>query len=229
MVASYMMERDSFAFRSWKGLENQLAFWDMQQNAVETGCRAAEFLGELLAHTPGLRDVRVHTMGHSFGGLVVVNLAQHLVHDGRLASTGARLQTVGSIQGAYWTNWFEKEEKLISGVKGCVASVYSRYDSANGFYYPFANQARRAAGFVGHMPWKYKSVSPPLPATFATSPNLDALAELKPADDAVFLNLDASQIVYEGSVGSGGGHGDIFKDDVVHLLWAITRFRSKDS
>jgi hypothetical protein len=33
-------------------------------------------------------------------------------------------------------------------------------------------------------------------------------------------NLDASRLIYEGGVALGGGHDDVFKDDVVHLLWS---------
>ena len=36
------------------------------------------------------------------------------------------------------------------------------------------------------------------------------------------LNLDGSRIIFEGGIALGGGHGDIFKDDVVHLVWSVT-------
>ena len=37
----------------------------------------------------------------------------------------------------------------------------------------------------------------------------------------LFLTIDASRMIYEGAQGSGGGHSDIYKDDVTHLLWAV--------
>ncbi len=37
------------------------------------------------------------------------------------------------------------------------------------------------------------------------------------------LNLDASRLIHEGSLATGGGHNDIFKDDLIHLTWAATR------
>ncbi len=50
---------------------------------------------------------------------------------------------------------------------------------------------------------------------------------MKTAVDALprplLLNLDASRLIYEGDKATGGGHDDIFKDDVVNLAWAVTR------
>ena len=69
-----------------------------------------------------------------------------------------------------FTAWFEDERRILRCLDGALACVYSRYDSANGFYYPVANHGRLAAG----------------------------------------------------SVATGGGHDDIFKDDLIHLAWAVT-------
>ena len=37
------------------------------------------------------------------------------------------------------------------------------------------------------------------------------------------LNLDASRLIYDGSPAAGGGHDDVYKDDVIHMLWAINQ------
>jgi hypothetical protein len=37
------------------------------------------------------------------------------------------------------------------------------------------------------------------------------------------MNMEGSRLVYLGKAAMGGGHGDIFKDDVVHLAWAATQ------
>ncbi len=39
-------------------------------------------------------------------------------------------------------------------------------------------------------------------------------------DVPFLLNLDASRIIYKGNFTTGGGHGDIFKEDVICLIWA---------
>jgi len=40
------------------------------------------------------------------------------------------------------------------------------------------------------------------------------------------MSLDASRLEYEGNPAAGGGHDDIFKDDVVNLLWSVTNVGS---
>jgi hypothetical protein len=49
------------------------------------------------------------------------------------------------------------------------------------------------------------------------------LLRLLPGAAPRFINLDASRLIYEGPIALGGGHGDIFKDDVIYLIWAITQ------
>lgn len=48
--------------------------------------------------------------------------------------------------------------------------------------------------------------------------------DTKPAtltpDEPRLLNLDGSRLIYSGAVASGGGHGDVFKDAVINLIWA---------
>ena len=36
------------------------------------------------------------------------------------------------------------------------------------------------------------------------------------------VNWDASLIINEGPAISGGAHSDIFKDEVIYLIWALT-------
>jgi hypothetical protein len=97
--------------------------------------------------------------------------------------------------------------------------VYSKYDTANSFYYPAANNGRMAAGWVGlcQMP----------PGIPVVGHNGEFAIVIKPPDlpgppPQPGLNLDASRLIYQGPVLAGGGHDDIFKDDVVNLIWAIS-------
>jgi hypothetical protein len=55
------------------------------------------------------------------------------------------------------------------------------------------------------------------------APDLKSLALQPAAGDPYLLNIDASRLCYAGSPAAGGGHDDVFKDDVVNLIWAVTR------
>ncbi len=222
-----------------KGLENQLAFFEMQRKGVKSGVSAGAFLQSLLADLdrqapldPDAPRVRVHMIGHSFGGLVVANAARSLANDGVFARCqGFELRSLCLVEGAMASGWFENEPRTVGAVTGALSCVFSRYDSANGFWYPAANQARLAAGYLG-MSNVANADGPPvvlgrdgLFAMLVRPPKLVgavALATGQRRRPPYLLNLDASRIVYEGSLALGGGHGDIFKDDVVNLIWAAT-------
>lgn len=233
--------QDSSVNRLADELESQLAFWEMQYLGVETGMHAAGFIADLLTdarvrpHLAG--DVRVHLMGHSFGGLVVSNLLRRLALDATLHFPGP-VHSLTLLQGALGSAWFVDEAHVIARVKGAVACVFSRYDTANGFYYPVANHGRLAAGHVGlcsvgagRLPDRLPALSDPLAnqdrglfASLTQPPDLQKILRSRSsADGPWILNLDASRMIYEGGVLTGGGHGDIFKNDVIHLVWAVTQ------
>jgi len=154
------------------------------------------------------------------------------------------LQTICLIQGASASDWFRYEEETLSRVTGTIACIYSGYDTANGVLYPLANNGRMAAGYVGlcnlgggkhangtRVPFR-QAVSLGGGGDFALliePPSLSAVAmtenKFVPTDIPRLLNLDASRIVYQGSIPLGGGHDDIFKDDVIHLAWAACHYR----
>jgi len=193
-----------------------------------------------------LDGTRIHFLGHSFGALVVANAVRHLALDKELRLPDGTPQVPGIhslclLQGAIATNWFEEEQTLVQGgdgaapyIRGALANIYSAYDTANGFYYPLANHGRLAAGFLG-LYWPDKNV-PARAALPGSEPgNQGLFASLTAPPDLVgrlpapapahpyIVNLDASRMIYEGGVALGGGHDDIFKDDVLHLVWAVTR------
>lgn len=212
---------DSALVRLADALNEQLAFWEMQRKAVDTGHRAAEVLAGLVRDCPGLAQARIHFVGHSFGSLVVANIVRRLALEAdlkRCIPDGA-IHTLCLVQGALASAWIEKEAALRQSVNGAIAAIYSRYDSANGFYYPLGNHGRLAAGYVGLVGEDFQTekqggwpmlVHPP------------ALTPSSSTGRPRIINIDASRLIYEGPVAVGGGHGDIFKDDIIHLIWAVT-------
>lgn len=196
-------------------LDRQLANWEMAYKGVMAGTEAGQFLQNLLQARSDVR-FRLHLIGHSYGSLVVCNAARWLAFN---PPANMEARTLCTIQGAIGSGWFEGETTLRRTVTGAIAAIHSRYDTATGVIYPLANNARLAVGSVG-MVGDVENfgkdgefamlVTPPLltPKPNAATPRL--------------LNLDASRIIYEGPVATGGGHDDIFKDDVVNLIWAVT-------
>jgi hypothetical protein len=213
-------------------IDGQLAFWEMQIRAVQTGSKAATFLGPLLA-APKLKGARIHFLGHSFGALVVANAMRHLVLDARAHfDPERRCKTLCLVQGAMGSNWFNRETRLCHRLD-TLACIYSGYDTANGFYYPLANHARQSAGYVGlyRVGEAMQPYSLPGPgkdgwfASLAGPPDLKSVLTGMGWNGSApcVVNLDASRLVYEGRVATGGGHGDIYRDDLVYLVWAVTQ------
>jgi len=234
------LEPDSLLKSLSSTFESQLAFYQMQNRGVDAGEEATRLIRELFAEA-GLKEARLHLFGHSFGGLLVANLARALAR-GDSEAQPVPVHSLTFIEGAFASSWLEKERGTVGNVTRTLASFFSGYDSATGFYYPLANAARLSAGSVGlcHVPdpssegllaeFKPNQSDPycaptcsanhvhrSLPfASLADPPHLPG-----PATGLSVLNLDASRMVYAGSPASGGAHTDIYKDDVVNLLWAV--------
>jgi hypothetical protein len=229
-------DRDSRSMQLWQAVDNQLAFWDMVEKAVESAHRAGEWLFDRIDEVPTGEDgkpvigpeTRVHLFGHSHGGLLVMNLARCIAANRK--PEHPKLQTVATVNGAFMSAWLEGEKKLIESVQGCIAAVYSRYDVANSFWYPMANSGRRSAGYVGlYFPTQPEVLATPLPYAFlSTTPNLvQRIAKYEPAKvpkQIKIVNIDGSRLVFDGPIIPQGSHNDIFKDEVVQLLWATTQF-----
>lgn len=242
-------DRDLFA-----GFENLLAFYEMQVRGTVAGGTAGQFLTRIVRDmtAQGLcrPDVRVHLVGHSFGGLVVLNAARHAVLDPWcLQPDGTptiKVHSLTLLQGAVAANWVEGETAMLQNMTGALGCAYSAYDTANGFYYPVANGGRLAAGFTGLFGVPGQRFPRPatriprlegnnftdfdtvpadrgLLAMLVEPPPLGEIVRELPASDRQALNLDMSRIVYEGPIPLGGGHADVYKDDVINLVWAVSR------
>lgn len=228
-------------------LDNLLAFFEFQRKGVNAGRDAGWFVRRLLQEVPDLGGANIHFIGHSFGGLVVNNAVRTLLVYTNAKTKGIRkrlkirdlqnrvdpyeyreisepkVKSVTSLQGALASNWFSTDRDLMKiatdpAKRLTVASIYSKYDTANGVYYPFANNGRLATGYVG-----FDNASGPALGKDGAFAMVNAPPPEIAAASGPVLNIDASRLIYEGAVATGGGHDDIFKDDVIHLIWAISR------
>lgn len=244
---------DSIWCRIGGAIDNQLAFFEMQRKGVDSGREAGLFAREMLTSMTTEQPLRVHFAGHSFGGSVVVNALRTLVQEEtpeyenkarkkiifsqsaqisamqQLSGKKYEVQSVVLIQAAIASGWFRREEPLLKSISGCLANVHSAYDTANGFWYPVANNGRMAAGFVGLCDLGDGDRTDPVSlgkggafTMLVRPPNLASLLRRAeaPATQPIAVNLDASRLIYAGAPITGGGHGDIFKDDVVNLIWS---------
>ncbi|MCH7903459.1 MAG: hypothetical protein IH944_02700 [Armatimonadetes bacterium] len=226
-----MVSEESAVMRLAEAVDSQLAFFEMQRKGAEVGREAGEFLlnlmAELASNESDEAGPRIHLIGHSFGGLVIANAAREFVRlQGAKSSTKAVLQDLIFVQPAMASNWFEREKALINEIKAPVSCVFSAYDSANGFWYPLANNGRLAAGYVG-LSKVASTTRLGERGVFSTLVAPPPLQELMPKPQPNAVNLDASRLIYEGPVVTGGGHSDIFKDDVVYLIWSASRLEAK--
>ncbi|HVT10946.1 MAG TPA: hypothetical protein VHE55_01660 [Fimbriimonadaceae bacterium] len=214
----------------WTAVENQLAFWDMADKAV----RAGGWIGDVVEKVNGLSGggLRFHFFGHSHGGIVVCNAAAWLTRNDPKAT--AEVQTLGTINGAYRSDWLDGQTDVTGKVTGCVASIYSAYDVANSLWYPLANIGRKASGSVGlYLPQEPGIVGEPLPSIALSDakseggrPDLAGRIEATGGDPAKakVLNIDASRFVFRGPLLPQGAHGDVYSKDAVATMWRILRF-----
>lgn len=245
---------DSSLMKVAQAIDNQLGFFEYQRKGVDAGDDLGRFLTILLNQDAELASAKIHFIGHSFGGLVILNASRRLFvnfsHKVKLPSpkkkhirerlakrsldekspTGDTFETpitseqkhsMSLIQSATSSNWFSEENSLVR-VFRTIGCIYSKYDTANGFYYPLSNNGRLPAGWVGlcQVP-----LSNPAPVVGHDGQLVMVVRppDLPPPVVLPAVNLDSSRLISKGPVASGGGHDDIFKDDVVNIVWAITQ------
>jgi len=223
-MLTHAVAKDS-SVRGWAAaLQAQLAFYTMQVRGVEAGWDAGKDLAGILktieAGRPG--RARIHLIGHSFGGLVISNIVDYFKRN-----TQVRIESQVLVEAAIASTWYSGASGMVDGddpeITGLLACIYSSYDTANGFYYPLSNKGRMAAGSVGLFSVGAAGRKPDVLgkggifASLVHPPLIEPLTGVKP----FIVNLDASRIIFEGPVAAGGGHDDVFKDDVVYLVWAL--------
>ncbi|MDX3381466.1 serine-threonine protein kinase [Streptomyces niveiscabiei] len=211
-----------------KELLRQATYYAMKRRAGTVGERGlGPFLGKLAAAVPG---VRVHLVGHSFGGRLVSFAL------GGLAPGVRSVKSVTLLQGAFSHYAFAAKLPHDQGacgalqgkqarIDGPLACCYSSYDQALGTMYPLASRmAGDARGAVGELlgeKWGamgHNGVQA-VPGTRALT-LADALRGPFPASGCV--NVDAAAVVRRGGPPSGA-HSDIAHPELARVVLAAGR------
>ncbi|MFH8466827.1 serine-threonine protein kinase [Streptomyces sp. NPDC017991] len=223
--------------RAWDGaheLLRQAAYFAMKRRAGTVGERGlGRLVGRLAQTAPG---VRVHLVGHSFGGRLVSFALRGLPKGVRTVKSVTLLQAAFS---HYAFSGRLPHDVRHSGVlhgqqdriDGPLVCCFSRFDSALGTVYPLASRTadddRTAAdlalprllgprwGALGHD--GLQAVSGTRTFTLA-----DALRARLPASGCV--NIDASAVVRRGGA-PAGAHSDICHRELAQVVLAAGRIR----
>ncbi|QNP73610.1 serine-threonine protein kinase [Streptomyces roseirectus] len=207
----------------WDGAKEvlrQAAYYAMKRRAGTVGERGlGPLLGKLAASAPG---VRVHLVGHSFGGRLVSFALSGL-------APGVRaVKSVTLLQGAFSHYAFAAEGALAGRhgrVDGPVVCCHSSHDLALGTMYPLASRmagdARGAVGEVLGAKWGamgfdgVKSVAGTRELSLA-----EALRGPLPVSGCV--NVDAAAVVRRGGP-PAGAHSDIVHPELARVVLGAGR------
>lgn len=217
-----------------KELLRQATYYEMKRRAGTVGENGlGPFIGQLAAAAPG---VRVHLVGHSFGGRLVSFALRGL-------PAGVRsVKSVTLLQGAFSHYAFAASLPFASGVSGVLKGqeqridgplvcCYSSYDEALGTLYPLASSVAgddrtfTGEGFgIGQLlgaKWGamgHDGVQS-VPGTKALS-LAQALGAPLPVSGCV--NVDAAAVVRQGGPPSGA-HSDIVHPELARVVLAAGR------
>ncbi|MFF1548294.1 serine-threonine protein kinase [Streptomyces sp. NPDC058291] len=217
----------------WDGareLLRQATYYAMKRRAGTVGERGlGPLLGRLAAVAP---DVRVHLVGHSFGGRLVSFALRGLPEGVRT------VKSVTLLQGAFSHYAFAarlphdpRAGGVLQGrqnrIDGPLVCCHSRFDQALGTMYPLASRmAGDDRGLVGEVlgaRWGamgHDGVQA-VPGTRACT-LAEALSGALPASGCV--NVDAAAVVRRGGA-PAGAHGDIVHPELARLVLAAGRIR----
>ncbi|MEU6282878.1 serine-threonine protein kinase [Streptomyces sp. NPDC047028] len=215
-----------------KELLRQATYYEMKRRAGTVGSRGlGPALGRLATAAPG---VRVHLVGHSFGGRLVSYALDGLPSGVRTVKSVTLLQGAFSHytfatrlpQDPHGSGALKDRQKRVDGPLVCC---YSHFDSSLGTFYPLASacagEDRSVAGFsLGHAlgpRWGamgHDGVQA-VPGTAA----LDLAGALRgPLPRSGCVNVDAAAVVRRGGPPSGA-HSDIVHPELARLVLAAGR------
>lgn len=220
----------------WDGaheLLRQATYYAMKRRAGTVGERGlGRVVGQLAAAAPGLR---VHLVGHSFGGRLVSFALRGLPEGVRAVASVTLLQGAFSHYAfASRLPYDPRAGGVLQGqqlrVDGPLVCCYSRHDTALGTFYPLASRmAGDAQGVVEEfglgqllgVKWGamgYDGVQA-VPGTRAVT-LADALRGPLPASGCV--NVDAAAVVCHGGP-PAGAHSDILHPELARVVLAAGR------
>ncbi|MFI0188811.1 serine-threonine protein kinase [Streptomyces sp. NPDC017082] len=215
-----------------KELLRQAAYYRMKRRAGTVGERGlGPLLGRLAGAAPG---VRVHLVGHSFGGRLVAFALRALPADVRVVAS------VTLLQGAFSHYAFAARlphapdrsgalRDLQRRVDGPVVCCHSRYDAALGTFYPLAARLagddRACAGdeIAAVLGPRWGALGHDGVQAVPGTARLDLAAALGgrlPASGCV--NVDAAAVVRRGGA-PAGAHCDIVHPELARLVLAAGR------
>ncbi|MEV0034070.1 serine-threonine protein kinase [Nocardia sp. NPDC050793] len=198
----------------------QLSYWQMKNRAGVVG-RVG--LGPVVAKlAAGDSGVRVHLVGHSFGGRVVAYAL-----DGLGDAGGAPVKSITLLQGAFSRFAFTDALPFRDGggalagrlarLDGPLSVCFSSHDTALGVMYPLASLAARDdAAEAEDKLFRYRAMGSHGAFDSDRMP-LEGAGTVYPFLTHRILNLDASEVVTAGDPPSGA-HSDIFKTE---LAWVV--------
>lgn len=216
----------------WQGAKEalrQLTYWQMKNRAGGVGRDGlGPLIGRLHDAAPGLR---VHLVGHSFGGRVV-SYALAGLPEGLDPSP---VKAVTLLQGAFSHFAFAEPLPFNANRSGALAGMlrridgpltvcFSEHDRAVGVFYPLASMAARddsAAGQRALYRWGGMGAD----GAQGVAAKLDAIG---PAGTAYrfapsqVLNVDAAEVVRRGGPPSGA-HSDILHPELSWIVLAAGR------
>lgn len=208
-----------------KELLRQLSYWKMKNRAGVVGRKGlGPAVTKLAADHP---DLRVHLVGHSFGGRLVANAL-----DGITDETPSPIRSITLLQAAFSRFAFTEKLPFANGggalagrlarLDGPLAVCFSSHDSALGTLYPLASLAARDAAAAGDDRLARYRAMGAVGAYLADTLPVGAVDATYPFRQHGILNIDASDIVSEGDPPSGA-HSDIFKPELARVVATAAR------
>ncbi|MFK4148360.1 serine-threonine protein kinase [Streptomyces sp. NPDC004065] len=216
-----------------KELLRQAAYYAMKRRAGTVGERGlGPAVGRLAGAAPG---VRVHLVGHSFGGRLVSFALRGLPEGVRT------VKSVTLLQGAFSHYAFAPRlpddprargalQGLQHRVDGPVVCCFSRFDAALGTLYPLASRMAGddrsvlgldAGGLLARWGAMGHNGVQAVPGTRALTLS-EAMSAPLPASGCV--NVDAAEVVRRGGPPSGA-HSDIVHPELARVVLAAGRIR----
>ncbi|MEV7727814.1 serine-threonine protein kinase [Streptomyces sp. NPDC087917] len=204
-----------------KELLRQATYYEMKKRAGVVGEHG---LGRVLTDLAGRRPaLRVHLIGHSFGGRVV-SFALRSVPDGNRS-----LKSLTLLQGAFSHYAFSGRLPhdpdrggalggLQRRVAGPVVACHSVHDTSLGLFYPLASRmAGDSAGLLG-FDERWGAVGHDGVRAVPGAPRLTLEAALRDGlPEAGCVSVDAGSVVRSGGAPSGA-HSDICHEELARLV-----------